>query len=196
MILCRLVPSLSGVLLALTLLHCKPKESDSLASSSGLSHSSASGDQRFEWCKTTPEAWSSLTEAIRTMEMAGKTHLNMGLAPSSLKGTSSELAPKARAMLNSPPASEPPSCGEQVEQMFLQSKKQVEVALRPQRSDTGFALGGSCEMANSSGVMAITRLASGHYRIEVMGCEGRTRSEMIMSPAQLKSLAGTLLRGV
>jgi hypothetical protein len=192
----RLMPSVCGVLLALTLFHCKPKDSNTMGSSSNRTRSGASAEQRFEWCKTSPEAWSSLIEAVRVMEQAGKSHLNMGLAPSSVKGATSELPQSARAMLSTPPSSEPPPCGEQADELFLQSKQQVEVALKPQSNDNGFALGGSCEMANGSGVMAITRLPSGHYRIEVLGCEGRTRSEMIMSPKQLKSLAGTLLRGV
>ena len=184
---------LCGAVLAIfsSAVGCKKNDADLMAASSAPSVGRESS-QKYEWCKASPAAWQGLIEAINQMEKAGQSSIG-GVA-----GAQAQAAPLSASviqLMNNPPAAEPPACGEQYDKALLESKEQVQVALEGKSNSAALGFGG-CEIANSSGVMSITRLSSGHYRIEILGCGGRQHSEIIVSPAQLKSLGGTLLRGV
>ncbi len=174
-----------------TAVGCKKNDAELMTASSTTS-GDPSVSQKYEWCKASPAAWQGLVEAISQMEKAGQSSIG-GAA-----GTQAQPAPLSASvvqLMNNPPSAEPPPCGDVYDRALVDSKQQVQVALEGKSDSVAFGFGG-CEIANSSGVMSITRLSSGHYRIEILGCGGRQHSEIIVSPTQLKSLGGTLLRGV
>ena len=179
-----------AVVVISTAMGCKKNDAALMAASSGASESNEVS-QKYEWCKASPAAWQGLVEAIGQMDKAGQSSIG-GVA-----GAQAQPAPLSASvvqLINNPPSVEPPPCGDVYDRALVDSKQQVQVALEGKSESVAFGFGG-CEIANSSGVMSITRLTSGHYRIEILGCGGRQHSEIIVSPAQLKSLGGTLLRG-
>jgi hypothetical protein len=172
---------------------CKPKEADLQTTRSSASKTAGASQLKFAWCKASPTAWSRVVDAIDSMEKAGRASLS---TDASSTGSGASLQTAALELLKNPPQGEPPRCDEAADAALSQSDQQVAVALGQSSKNVAFALGGSCEIQNSTGIMSITRLPSGYYRIEILGCGGHQRSEMILNPKQLKSLGGTLLRGV
>lgn len=173
---------------------CKQKDADLMTASSAKLEVQNPDAQQYEWCKVSAAAWQGLVEAINRMEKAGKSNVSTA-AGVRAQAQAEPLSATALQLLKNPPSVEPKPCGEQYDQALLNTNQQVQVALegRPSEAVLGF---GGCEIYNSSGVMSITKLTSGNYRIEILGCGGRERSELIVSPTQLRGLAGTLLRGV
>jgi|GEM_PF-2010177 len=171
---------------------CKQKDAD-LQGASGVAKGSTSADRKFAWCRISPPAVSGVIEAIAAMEKNGRASVNIeGLRASN----ETALAPAAKELLKNPPSSNPPPCDSLQDAALVQSERRVVAALGNSTNEVAMALGASCEIENSSGVISITRLSSGNYRIEMLGCGGHQRSEMILNPKQLKSLGGILLRGV
>lgn len=188
---CKILAGAAVALFSLSV-GCKQKDADLMTASSAKLTEQNPAAQQYEWCKVSAVAWQGLVEAINRMEKAGKSNV------STAAGVQAQAAPLSATtleLLNNPPSVEPKPCGEQYDQALLNTNQQVQVALEGRTSEAALGFGG-CEIYNSSGVMSITKLASGNYRIEILGCGGRERSEMIVSPTQLRGLAGTLLRGV
>lgn len=189
----RLCGWIAGVCVGMTFLStgCKQKDAQTMAASKGAPTTAAASNQ-YEWCRASPAAWQGLIDAIDRMEKSERS----GTASVAAQAIPASLPASAAQLLSNPPLTEPPPCGEAYDQAILSSKELTQAASDKQSGGGVTAGFGGCEMQNSSGIMSITKLSSGHYRIELLGCGGRQRSEMIVSPQQLKGLAGTLLRGV
>lgn len=181
-----------SVCLGMTVLSpaCKQKDAQTMVAPTGASTNAATSSE-YEWCRASPAAWQELIQAIDRMEKSQRS----GAIPAAAQAMSASLPASAAQLLSNPPLKEPPPCGEAYDKAILSSAGLVQ-AESEKKGPSAVAGFGGCEMQNSSGIMSITRLSSGHYRIELLGCGGRQRSEMIVSPQQLKGLAGTLLRGV
>lgn len=170
---------------------CKTRDA-AILSVSGHAARQPKAAKQYELCKVSPLAWSGLSAAVSAMEKAGKSSVQISQDTSD----SEPLSATALELFNRPHDAGVPSCGESLDQALAESPAKILTALSKSSSGSVLALHGIHEVETSSGIMSITRLPSGHYRIEILGLAGRQRSEMIMSPQQLKGLAGTLLRGV
>lgn len=157
--------------------------------------SAARESRRFEWCKPSPSALSALLESIDTMEKAGKAEIRH--SPSGGKTESLPLPKSVTGLLEKPPSQEPPPCGQDFDHAMLTNSQYIAMLSKGEMPAIALnATGSGCTVESSSGILSVTKMPSGGYMVELMGCGGRTRSEMIIPQADLIRFARSILRGV
>ncbi|MEN9809474.1 MAG: hypothetical protein RLZZ488_1041 [Pseudomonadota bacterium] len=181
----------SGLMLPLFLVGaCKAKD-PSLDSDTSVARES----RKFEWCKPSASALSSLLESIDTMEKAGKTEIRH--SPSGGKTASLPPPKSVIGLLDKPPHQEPPPCGQDFDHAMRVNSEYIAILSNGELPSVALnAAGSGCTVESSSGILSVTKIPGGGYMIELMGCGGRTRSEMIIPQADLIKFARSILRGV
>lgn len=169
---------------------CKLKDATLQGSSSG-----STSNRKFEWCKPSDSSLEIMFNAIREFEASGKTSLTHAL--DGRKVSAARPPREALGLLETPPAKEPPPCGYEFDQSMTVTGQYIAGLVKGDNPAIALnAVGGACEIQTSSGILSVTRMESGGYMIELMGCGGRTRSEMMMPRSDLIKFAKAILRGV
>lgn len=182
--------SFAIALAAISAAACKPKEA-----SLQTTRAASIEEKKYEWCMPSNQAFASIIGSIKELERNGKTsitHSDDG------KKVIPSVAPKnALAMLEKPPAADVPSCGGNLDQALTTTSQFIAGALKGNMPAIALnATGGGCSVESSSGILAVSKLQNGGYMIELMGCGGRTRSEMMIPKDDLIKFARTILKGV
>jgi len=169
-------------------LGCKPKEA-----SLQDSNTSAVPQKKYEWCRPSSQALSSILESVREFERSGRDSITN--SSDGKRINPSAVSQNALAMLDKPPTDEVPSCGSNLDNALTSTGQQIAGILAGKTPPIALnATGGSCEYVSRSGdIFTATKLPGGKYRIQMSNCEGRIITEMLVPGHVLK---GLILKGV